>query len=158
MATLTPLQITMCRADIGDITNNPYDVSDNMLQAIYDDPTLANSNLNLLRMYALRQRRGIAINSSIDDTGNITGINSRNSQKLSNIERLLAYWESVCGVSQGQSIGASTAAMQRGDQVILNDVFAWQADAFVARLVTNEPDALSVVETEDSFSDAAGDD
>lgn len=148
MTTLTTLQIQMCRADIGD-TSTPYEVDDVMLQALFDDSTLANGDLKKLRVYALRQRRGKAVNST-GLTNQFGGV-SRN-QKLEQIERLLAYWESVTGVSAGQSISIVTTAPTRGDQATLDRTFGWQADAFAARLMTNDADALSTLDSADDDS------
>lgn len=126
MADLTPLQIQMCRADIGD-ADDPPDVTNTMLQALFDDPTLADGDLNLLRVFALRQRLGLAMND-VDDSGNVTGINSRSSQKRDHIQVALTYWESVCGISAGQGVGSTTTTPRR-DSRREGRVFAWQADA-----------------------------
>lgn len=152
MTALTTLQKSMCRADIGDM-NLPYDVDDSMLQSLFDDSTLANGSLTKLRVYALRQRRGIAVNAT-GVTNQYGGV-SRN-QKLEQIERLLTYWENFTGVSAGQSATVVSTAPTRGDQDTLNTVFAWQADAFAARLLTNDPDALA--ETVDDTDDDDVDD
>lgn len=143
--TLTDLQYITVRADIGDNVE-PFDIADQTLAALYADADYANGNLNLLHVYALRMRRGLAINTAIDDSGNITGINARNSQKLTNIDAALAYWESVCGLSAGQSVAVTNPRPQRSDQQKTDVFFRWQADALAARLMTNDPSALQDLE------------
>ena len=145
--TLSTLQRLMCRADTGDAVV-PYEIDDSTLDAIFADPTLANGSTNLLRVYTLRMLVGFSLPTAVDDTGNIAGINSKNSQRRTNLIAALAYWESVCGISAGQSLGQTNPPMQRSDQQKTNILFRWQSDEFAARLMTNDPSALQDLEDE----------
>ena len=107
MPTLTADQIASVRAGTGD-TISPYDVTDEQMQAIYDDASAANGDLNRLHVYMLRRRLGIAAN--LVALGG-DGASTAYQQKFAQLQALLAYWQRLTGLDGG-TLSAGTLALE----------------------------------------------
>lgn len=95
MPTLTADQIAAARAQTGD-SIAPYDVTDAAMQAIFDDPAQADSDLDRLNVYILRRRMGRAAN--LVALGG-AGADAAYQQRFAHLRALLAYWEDKTGLS-----------------------------------------------------------
>ena len=88
-----------------------YDLSDTVLDAIYDDATQGDSNLTRTIVWALRRRWARSINA-VDLSGEFGG--ASHSQKQAQIKKLLDYWEGVAlseGVAEGLGIQTGGSAV-----------------------------------------------
>lgn len=137
---MTAGQKTFVRDAIGDhrtdnATTPAYDLSDAVLDAIYDDATQGASNLTRTIVWALRRRWARAINA-VDLSGEFGG--ASHSQKQAQIKKLLDYWEGVA-LSEGVADGLG---IQTGGSAV---TYTYRADS----LATEAPDYSSSYTTDD---------
>lgn len=118
MADLSAAQLLIIRRRIGDhrqdnqTPSGMYDLSDTVIEAIFDDANMGNSDMLLTTVWCLRERWGMAIN----DVG-LSGEfgNAQHNQKQEQIKTLLDYWEGMAGLSGGQSLGSEVTHPYRKD-------------------------------------------
>lgn len=137
---MTAAQKTFVRDATGDHrTDNAstpaYDLSDTVLDAIYDDATQGASNLTRTIVWALRRRWARAINA-VDLSGEVGG--ASHSQKQAQIKKLLDYWEGVA-LSEGVADGLG---IQTGGSAV---TYTYRADS----LQTEQADYSSSYTTDD---------
>lgn len=104
---LDATQTLIIRRRIGD-NKTDQDLSDTVLDAIYDDTTLGNSDMNRTTVWALRERWGMAINDT--DISQQLGASDRYSQKPEQIKELLDYWEALTGMGSSEVVTISVTA------------------------------------------------
>lgn len=92
--TISVPDLATIRRRTGDKTA-PQDLTDAEIDAIYTDVDLGNSDLDRTTFYVVRERLGVAVNSTA--ISNPTGGITRN-QKFEQLERLLKYWGGVAGL------------------------------------------------------------
>lgn len=73
------------------------EISDAELDAIYDDTTMGNSNLDYTTYYVLRDMFGVAINA-IDKSNQVDEMSMKSSQRWEHLKELLDYWGMVTGL------------------------------------------------------------
>lgn len=117
MASLTASQVNYLRDMIGDDgqdNSGAYELSDVVLQEIYDDTAQGNGQLDHTIVWALRRRYGRAINLVTKTSGENSAVLN---QKTESIRRLLDYWEGVIGIAGGQTRGSSVTFVYRADSL-----------------------------------------
>lgn len=118
MPALTAAQVNYLRDMIGDDgqdNSGAYELSDVVLQEIFDDTAQGNNALDLTIVWALRRRYGRAINlvSKSGASGDSAALN----QKPEQIRKLLDYWEGVTGSAGGQTRGSTVTFVYRADSL-----------------------------------------
>lgn len=92
--TLTTAQKEYVRDNSGDDLE-PYEISDASIQAIYDDATQGNSDLDRVIVFVLRRRLGKAARM-VSLSGEFGS--AQHNQKYEQIERLIQRWEGMTGL------------------------------------------------------------
>lgn len=105
MATITAADLATVRRRTGD-ANQPYDLDDNAVDAIYVAAAQGNLDLDRTTFYVLRERLGVATNAVA--ISNPMGGITRN-QKFEQIWRLLQYWSEITGIGLDDFSGSGYA-------------------------------------------------
>lgn len=98
---MTAAQILTIRRRVGDnntdnATPPAYELSDTVLNAIYDDSTLGDSDIDRTTVWAIVERLGMAVNH-VSSSGELSS--KQHNQKYEQLERLLDKWLTLTGIS-----------------------------------------------------------
>lgn len=112
---LTTAQIEYIRDNAGDFQDADPEVSSASIQVIYDDPEQGNGSLNKTIVWLLRRLVGkTARHITKSDS---EGRTEQLEQLHEHYKELLAYWETLTGMSGGLTIGRSVTRAYRADSL-----------------------------------------
>lgn len=74
------------------------EMSDAVLDAIYDDTTLGNNSLDRTTYYTLVEMLGV-VASAVDKSNEVDSMSIKSSQRWEHLYKLLDYWGSITGLA-----------------------------------------------------------
>lgn len=93
------------------------ELSDTVLDAIYDDTTQGNSDLDRTTYYALRELLGV-LAPLVDKGGEVDSLSLSSSQRFDHVEKLLPLWAGFAGVGvRGAALTTSSTYTYRADSL-----------------------------------------